>query len=114
MAAAWAAVQGCLLGVYFVSDSNDVFIRNTPTSSQWVILALLAAAIPLAALLGWLVSRVSGGRTRAAVSTASVAFAVTCGVIESGPIQLIRDAVILVLTGCGVGYGDHVVGAMTL
>ncbi|BBX43266.1 hypothetical protein [Mycobacterium simiae] len=107
MVAAWAVVEACLLGVYFVSDGNDVHIQNTPTSSQWLILGLLAAAIPLAALLGWLVSRVSSGRTRALVATASVAFAVACGIIESGPIQLTRDAVILilvlVLTGCGVG-----------
>ncbi|OBA64103.1 hypothetical protein A5647_03340 [Mycobacterium sp. 1100029.7] len=107
MLAAWATVEACLLGVYFVSDGNDVFIQGTPTSTQWAILALLAAAIPLGILLGWLVSRVSSGRSRAAVATAALAFAVGCGVVESGAVQLIRDAVILVLvlvlTGCGVG-----------
>jgi MFS family permease len=107
MLAAWAAVEACLLGVFFVSDGNDVFIDGTPTTAQWAILAFLAAALPLAALVGWLVSRMTSGRTRAAVSTAALAFAVACGVIESGPIQLTRDAVILglvlLLTGSGVG-----------
>jgi MFS family permease len=107
MLAAWAAVEACLLGVFFVSDGNDVFIDGTPTTAQWAILAFLAAALPLAALVGWLVSRMVSGRTRATVSTAALAFAVACGIIESGPIQLTRDAVILglvlLLTGCGVG-----------
>jgi hypothetical protein len=110
MLAAWAAVEACLLAVYFVSDGRDVFISGTPTTSQWVILVLLAAALPLAALTGWLVSRLSGGRTRATAATLAVGFAAVCAVIESGvahPIQLIRDAVIVVavllLTGSGVG-----------
>ncbi|OBH12983.1 hypothetical protein [Mycobacterium sp. E1747] len=105
--AAWAGVEVCLLGVYFVSDGNDVFISGTPTAHQWVILTLLAVALPLAALAGWLVSRTSSGRSRAIVATAALTVAVTCGVIESGPVQLTRDAVILVLvlvlTGTGVG-----------
>lgn len=107
MLAAWAGVEACLLGVYFVSDGREVFIEGTPSTRQWVILALLGAALPLAALLGWLVSRVSGGRARATIATAALAFSVVCGVVESGPIQLTRDAVILglvlALTGSGVG-----------
>jgi hypothetical protein len=107
MLAAWAAVEACLLGIFFVTDGREVFINGTPTTAEWVILALLAAALPLAVLVGWLVSRISSGRTRAAVATIALAFAVVCGVIESGPIQLTRDAVIvglvLLLTGCGVG-----------
>lgn len=107
MLAAWAAVEACLLGVYFVSDGNEVFIEGTPTTHQWVILALLAAALPLGALFGWLASRVSSGRSRAAVATGALVVAVGCGVIESGPVQLTRDAVVLavvlLLTGSGVG-----------
>ncbi|OBG71165.1 MULTISPECIES: hypothetical protein [unclassified Mycobacterium] len=104
---AWAAVEACLLGVFLVSDGNDVFIENTPTTTQWVILALLVAALPMAALTGWLVSRVSGGRTRAVAATAAVGCAVGCGLIESGPLPLLRHAVIvaavLLMAGCGVG-----------
>ena len=107
MLAAWAAVEACLLGVFFVSDGRDVFISGTPTTSQWVILALLATAAPLAALLGWLVSRTSDGRTRGLVATGALAFAVACAVIESGALQLSRDAVVLVLilllTASGIG-----------
>jgi hypothetical protein len=107
MLVAWAAVETCLLGVYFISDGNEVLIEGTPTTRQWAILALLAVALPLAALSGWLVSRISSGRIRAAAAAAALAFAVACGVIESGPVQLTRDAIILglvlLLTGCGVG-----------
>src|ERR1700742_4294898 len=76
MLTAWAAVEACLLGVYGISDGNEVFIEGTPTTRQWVILALLAVALPLAALAGWLVSRISSGRIRAAVATAALIFAV--------------------------------------
>jgi MFS family permease len=107
MLAGWAGVEACLLGVYFISGGNESFTNGTPTTHQWVILALLAVAIPLGVLVGWLVSRLSGGRTRATVSTVALGFSVACGLVESGPVQLPRDAVILVLvlllTGCGVG-----------
>src|SRR3954463_12295549 len=52
MLAGWAGVEACLLGVYFVSGGNEVFINGTPTAHQWVILALLAVAIPLGVLVG--------------------------------------------------------------
>ncbi|MEM6108565.1 hypothetical protein AAHS21_20375 [Mycobacterium sp. 050272] len=107
MLTAWATIEACLLGCFFASDGNEVFIDGTPTTRQWVILALLAAALPLAALFGWLVSRISSGRTRAAVASLALAFVIVCGVVESGPVRLTRDAVILalvlVLTGSGVG-----------
>jgi hypothetical protein len=107
MLAGWAAVEGCLLAIFFISEGREVFINGTPTTAEWVILALLAVALPLAALVGWLVSRISSGRTRATVATAALAFSVMAAVIESGPIQLPRDGVIvglvLLLTGCGAG-----------
>ena len=107
MLTAWATVEACLLGVFFASDGHEVFIEGTPTTRQWVILGLLAAALPLAGLFGWLVSRISGGRTRAAVASLALAFAIGCSLFESGPVQLPRDAVILavvlLLTGSGVG-----------
>lgn len=62
MLAAWAVVEGCLMAVFFVTDGGEVFISATPTTAQWVILALLAVALPLASLVGWLVSQISSGR----------------------------------------------------
>lgn len=107
MLAAWAVVEGCLMAVFFVTDGGEVFISATPTTAQWVILALLAVALPLASLVGWLVSQISSGRGQAAVATMAVAFAAASDVIESGPIQLLRTAVVvglvLLQTGCGVG-----------
>ncbi|BAX93119.1 hypothetical protein [Mycobacterium shigaense] len=107
MLTAWATVEACLLSVFFTSDGHEVFIDGTPTTRQWVILGMLAAALPLAALFGWLVSRISNARTRTAVASLAVVFTIACGVFESGPVQLTRDAVILalvlLLTGSGVG-----------
>jgi len=107
MLAAWAVVEGCLLAIFFVAGGREVYINGTPTTAQWVILAILAVALPLAALVGWLVSRIPGSRTRATAATTAVAFSVISDVIESGPIQLTRAAIIvalvLLLTGCGVG-----------
>lgn len=107
MLTAWATVEACLLGVFFAGEGHEVFIEGTPTTRQWIILGLLAAALPLGTLFGWLVSRISSGRTRAAVASLALGFAVACGVFESGPVQLTRDAVILglvlLLTGSGVG-----------
>lgn len=95
------------MAVFFVTDGGEVFISATPTTAQWVILALLAVALPLASLVGWLVSQISSGRGQAAVATMAVAFAAASDVIESGPIQLLRTAVVvglvLLQTGCGVG-----------
>lgn len=52
-------------------------------------------------------SQISSGRGQAAVATTAVAFAAASDVIESGPIQLLRTAVVvglvLLQTGCGVG-----------
>lgn len=82
------------MAVFFVTDGGEVFISATPTTAQWVILALLAVALPLASLVGWLVSQISSGRGQAAVATMAVAFAAASDVIESGPIQLLRTAVV--------------------
>jgi hypothetical protein len=105
--AAWAVVEGCLLAIFLIVGKDEVYINGTPTTREWVILAILAAAPLLAALGGWLVSRIPGGRARAIVATLAVASSVVYDVFEAGPIQLTRTAIIvalvLLLTGCGIG-----------
>lgn len=107
MLAAWATVEGCLLTIFVIADRRDVEIVGSPTTVQWVIVAILGIALPLAGLVGWLVSRLASSRTRAAAATVAVAFAVITDVIEAGPVQLswaaVIVAVVLILTGCGVG-----------
>ncbi len=105
--AAWATVEGCLLAIFVITAGREIEILGTPTTVEWVILGILAIALPLAVIVGWLVSRIPGRQTRATIATIGVAFAAVSAVIEAGPIQLLRVgailALVLMLTGCGVG-----------
>ncbi|OBG24496.1 hypothetical protein [Mycobacterium sp. 852002-51057_SCH5723018] len=105
--AAYAALQGCVLAVYSIVGGGDVEIKGEPTPAEWAVLAIVAVALPLMALVGWLVSRSRSGRTRAVVAVAAVAVVACVASIVSGPGQLAQEivvvVVVLILTGCGVG-----------
>ena len=62
---------------------------------------------PLMFVVGWLVSRSRSARTRSAVATLSVLIVGCVGTATDGASQLPQDAaviaVVLILTGCGVG-----------
>src|SRR5215471_14066218 len=73
MLAAYAALQACILAVYSIVGGGDIEITGKPTPAEWVVLAIVALTLPLMVLVGWLVSRLRSGRTRAAVATISVA-----------------------------------------
>ncbi|BBZ52265.1 hypothetical protein MHEI_39820 [Mycobacterium heidelbergense] len=55
--AAYGALQACILPVYLITGGHDVEITAQPTTSELVVLAIVALALPLMALAGWLVSR---------------------------------------------------------
>jgi hypothetical protein len=105
--AAYAALQGCVLAVYSIVGGGDVEIKGEPTPAEWGVLAIVALALPLMALVGWLVSRSRSGRTRAAVALGAVAVVACVASIVSGPAQLVQEFVVvvavLILTGCGAG-----------
>jgi hypothetical protein len=107
MLAAYAALQGSVLAVYSIVGGGDVEIKGEPTPAEWAVLVIVALALPLMALVGWLVSRSPSGRTRAVVAVAAVAVVACVASIVSGPAQLAQEAVVvvavLILTGCGVG-----------
>ena len=48
-----------------IAGGDDIQIEGLPTPAEWVVLAIVAAALPLSVLVGWLVPRLSRGRVRA-------------------------------------------------
>ncbi|OBH25135.1 hypothetical protein A5692_03390 [Mycobacterium sp. E342] len=107
MLAAYATLQACILPVYLITGGHDVEISGTPTTSELVVLVIVGLVLPLMVLVGWLVSRSRNGRARAAIATVSVLFAAGVGVTTADATQLQQDAaviaVVLILTGLGVG-----------
>ncbi|HYR12635.1 MAG TPA: hypothetical protein VEQ67_00230 [Mycobacterium sp.] len=94
-----------------VTGKHTIDIDGHPTRTEWFILALLVLVLPIAALVGWLVSRISTVRARSVAATVAMTIAIA-GAIIGGPsprllVDLVFEAVvvaaILVLTACGVG-----------
>ncbi len=106
MLAGYATINGCGLLLYLIVGKREVHIDGEPTTLEWVLLAIIALAVPVAAVVGWLVSRLPS-RTRAVAATVAVVVATTTTVIIDGPSQLATVAIVvaaaLILTGCGVG-----------
>ncbi|OMC48264.1 hypothetical protein [Mycobacterium sp. IS-1264] len=107
MLAAYATLQACVLPVYLITGGNDVEITGEPTTSEWIVLAIIGLALPLMAVVGWVVSRSRSGRTRAAVATVAVVVVACVAATVGGPSQLVQEAVVvaavLILTGAGAG-----------
>ena len=93
------------------TGKHTIDIEGRPTRTEWFVLALLILVLPLAALVGWLVSRISTvpGRTAAATVAVTVAFV---GGVLGGPsprvvVDLIVEgivvSVILAFTASGAG-----------
>src|SRR5271166_3503305 len=70
MLAAYATAEGCEFTIYVITGDRDVDVVGSPTTVQWGLLAIVAATLPLAAIVGWLMTRLSGGRTRGRCSSA--------------------------------------------
>jgi hypothetical protein len=92
MLAAYAMAEGCEFAIYMITGDRHVDILGNPTAVEWGMLAILAATLPLAAIVGWLVTRLSGSRTRTIAAAVGVAFAGVVGYIEDGPPHLLGTA----------------------
>ncbi|MCV7093221.1 hypothetical protein [Mycobacterium interjectum] len=107
MLAAYGTLQACILPIYLITDGHDVEITGEPTTPQWVMLGILGLALPLMAVVGWVVSRSRRGKTRAAVATLAVIVVACVGITVGGPTELVQEAIVvaavLILAGCGVG-----------
>ncbi len=97
--------------VVFVTGEHTIDINGQPTRTEWFVLALVVLVLPVAALVGWLVSRIAsvGGRTVAA--TVAVAVAIVGGIFGGPSAKVLVDlvfegiaiAMTLVLTASGIG-----------
>lgn len=109
--AAYATVLVCVTVIDVAAGGKDVDVDENPTPAQVLILVVLAAMLPLAVLVSWLVSRVDGPRGRHVAATASVVVAVGCALVNPSWADRFADvvtiaqitALILVLNGVGVG-----------
>ncbi len=107
MLATYATLQACILPVYLITGGHDVEITGKPTTSELIVLVIIGLSLPLMATVGWLVSRSRSGRARAGIATASVLVVVCVGATTGGASELPQEAivvaVVLILTGFGVG-----------
>jgi hypothetical protein len=105
--AAYATVVTALLAVYFLLGTSEIYIDGAPTPAERIVLAVIALAVPLAALIGWGVSRLRSPRAQFVVAIAAVAVAAVAGVIQGGQSHLLGTVIVvlavLVLTATGGG-----------
>ncbi len=110
------------LGVFAVFMANSVLvvaitgkhaidIDGHPTRNEWFVLVLLIIVAPVAAAVGWRVSRITSVRTRSLVAAVSLLVIIASGFF-GGPSErvfanLVFEGIViaaaLVLTACGAG-----------
>ena len=114
--AACAIVVTALLVVYFLIGTSEVYIDGPPTPVERVVLTVIALAVPLAAFVGWLVSRMHNRRAQLGVAIAAVVVATIAGVIQGGWSHLVGTAIVVlaVLALTAVGAGAVLAWAMRL
>lgn len=111
MLAGFATTAVAALIIAIATGFEHVDIDLEPTRAEWVVLAVLPSIVPVALLVGWLVSRIDSPRGRRITSTAAVVVLLVADVINSSARDAFEDvwstvsfvAVVLVLTGLGVG-----------
>jgi hypothetical protein len=105
--AAYATVVVALLAVFFLTGSSEIYIDGAPTPAEQLVLAVIVLALPLAATVGRVVSRLCGRRTQAVISTVAVVVAAVCSMIQGGPSHLLGVvavvAVVAAMTVTGAG-----------
>jgi MFS family permease len=109
--AAFAVFMANSALVVAVTGKHTIDIDGHPTRTEWFVLAMLVLVLPIAVLVGWLVSRISTVRGRSVAATVAVTVA-TVGGLLGGPsprvlVDLVLEGVvlaaILALTACGAG-----------
>jgi MFS family permease len=97
--------------VVLVTGKYTINIEGEPTRTEWFVLALLVLVLPIAALVGRLVSRISTVRGRTIAATVAVVAAIAGGVVGGPSYMVLADlifegiviAAILALTASGLG-----------
>jgi hypothetical protein len=97
--------------VVAVTGKHSIDIDGHPTRTEWFVLALLVLVLPIAMLVGWLVSRISTVRGKSIAATVAMTVAITGGILGGPSPRVLVDlllegvvvAAILVMTACGAG-----------
>jgi MFS family permease len=97
--------------VVAVTGKHTIDIDGQPTRTEWFVLALIVLVLPVAVLVGWLVSRISTVRGRSVASTVAMTVAIAGGFLGGPSPRILVDlviegvviAAILALTACGAG-----------
>src|SRR5689334_16169882 len=101
-----AIVAMCMAAIYFLTGQTRVDIEGQPSPVEWVVLAIVMLAAPLACAVGW-ITRMGSPRTRAVVSTVAVAVGVGAALIVGRASTVIAAAVVVAavpaLTASGIG-----------
>lgn len=109
--AAFAVFMANSVAVVAITGKHTIDIDGQPTRTEWFVLGLLVLVLPIAALVGWRVSRIVSVRTRSLVAAVSVLVVLAGGVL-GGPSErifanFVFEGIIigvgLVLTATGVG-----------
>ena len=109
--AAFAVSMAFSILVVLVTGKHTIDIDGQPTRTEWFVLALLVLVLPVAATVGWLVSRIRSVRTRTLAAFVSVGVAVAGGILGGPSPRIVTNLVFegiviggaLALTACGVG-----------
>jgi hypothetical protein len=97
--------------VVAATGKHTIDIDGHPTRTEWFVLALVVLVLPVAVLVGWLVSRIATVRGRSVAATIAVSVAIAGGVFGGPSPRVLVDlvvegvviAAILALTACGAG-----------
>lgn len=81
--------------VVALTGKHTISIDGQPTRTEWFVLGLLALVLPLAAIAGWLVSRIATTRGRAVAATVAVVVTVL-GALLGGPAPRVLPNLVLV------------------
>jgi hypothetical protein len=109
--AAFAVFMANSALVVLVTGKHTIDIEGQPTRTEWFVLALIVLVLPIAILVGWLVSRISTVHGRSLAATVAVTIAIAGGVLGGPSPRVLVDlvfegiviAAILALTACGAG-----------
>lgn len=99
------------VAVVTLTHQHTIDIDGTPTRGEWFILGLLVLVLPVAAVVGWRVSRIGSWRGRTGAAAVSVLVCLA-GAVFGGPSAYVVPnlllvaaliVVILALTATGIG-----------
>ncbi|ORA32884.1 hypothetical protein [Mycobacterium aquaticum] len=93
----FAVLSACSAMTYLLTGTTTLDVDEVDiTPVQWVALAVVALAVPIAVTVGWLVARTTTDRRQSVASAVSVVIALACNIIQ-------RDWASLAVTVCAVG-----------